>query len=63
MAYDIPGAVHVKIERPTMLAMAREGLIAGVKDSSGDEANFRGLVMDARAACPASPPSPAPNCL
>jgi 4-hydroxy-tetrahydrodipicolinate synthase len=48
MAYDIPSAVHVKIERPTVLAMAREGLIAGVKDSSGDEANFRGLVMDAR---------------
>ena len=49
MAYDIPSAVHVKIERATMLAMAREGLIAGVKDSSGDDANFRGLVMDARA--------------
>jgi 4-hydroxy-tetrahydrodipicolinate synthase len=48
MAYDIPGAVHVKIERTTVLAMARAGLIAGVKDSSGDEANFRGLVMDAR---------------
>lgn len=48
MAYDIPSAVHVKIERPTILAMAREGLIAGVKDSSGDDANFPGLVMDAR---------------
>lgn len=48
MAYDIPSAVHVKIERPTVLAMAREGLITGIKDSSGDDANFRGLVMDAR---------------
>ncbi len=48
MAYDIPSAVQVKIERATVLAMARDGLIAGIKDSSGDEANFRGLVMEAR---------------
>ncbi len=49
MAYDIPSAVHVKIERATITRMAAEGLIVGIKDSSGDEANFRGLVMDARA--------------
>jgi 4-hydroxy-tetrahydrodipicolinate synthase len=48
MAYDIPSAVQTKLERGTVLAMARDGLIAGIKDSSGDEANFRGLVMDAR---------------
>ena len=48
LAYDIPVAVHVKIERPTMLTLAREGTIVSVKDSSGDEANFRGLVMDTR---------------
>lgn len=48
LAYDIPVAVHVKIERPTMLTLAREGTIVSVKDSSGDDANFRGLVMDTR---------------
>jgi 4-hydroxy-tetrahydrodipicolinate synthase len=45
LAYDIPSAVHVMIDRATILELAREGTIAGVKDSSGDEANFRGLVM------------------
>lgn len=48
LAYDIPVAVHVKIERPTMLTLAREGTIVSVKDSSGDDANFRGLVMETR---------------
>lgn len=48
LAYDIPSAVHAKIERPTLLTLAREGTIAGVKDSSGDDANFRGVVMESR---------------
>ena len=48
LAYDIPVAVHVKIERPTMLTLAREGTIVGIKDSSGDDANFRGLVLETR---------------
>jgi 4-hydroxy-tetrahydrodipicolinate synthase len=47
-AYDGPPNVHVKIERPTIVRMAREGLIVGLKDSSGDEDNFRGVVMDTR---------------
>jgi 4-hydroxy-tetrahydrodipicolinate synthase len=45
-AYDIPVGVHTKIARETMLQMASDGLIVGVKDSSGDEANFRALVME-----------------
>lgn len=48
LAYDIPSAVHAKIERPTLLTLAREGTIAGIKDSSGDDANFRGVVMEGR---------------
>lgn len=49
VAYDIPSAVPTKLERATVLAMAREGLIVGLKDSSGDETNLRALLTDARA--------------
>ncbi|MEA2583305.1 MAG: 4-hydroxy-tetrahydrodipicolinate synthase [Thermomicrobiales bacterium] len=48
VAYDIPSAVQVKLERATVLELAREGAIVGIKDSSGDEANFRGLVLETR---------------
>ena len=48
LAYDIPVCVHTKLTRAMLVQMAREGLIVGVKDSSGDEANFRGLAMDAQ---------------
>lgn len=51
LAYDIPVAVHSKLAAETVLQMAREQLIVGVKDSSGDEANFRSLAM----ACAAMP--------
>ncbi len=44
-AYDVPTAVHTKIPYETMLQLVSVGLIVGVKDSSGDEANFRALVM------------------
>lgn len=46
LAYDIPAAVSTKIARSTMVSMAEDGLISGIKDSSGDEANFRALVME-----------------
>lgn len=45
-AYDIPVGVHTKIARETMLQMISDGLIVGVKDSSGDDANFRSLIME-----------------
>ncbi len=48
LAYDIPSAVQTKLERQTVVRLAEEGVIEGVKDSSGDEANFRGLLMDTR---------------
>lgn len=48
VAYDIPVTVHVKIERATALRLARDGVIVGIKDSSGDEGNFRALVTEAR---------------
>lgn len=48
LAYDIPVCVQTKLPRATLVQMAREGLIVGVKDSSGDDAGFRGLAMDAQ---------------
>lgn len=49
LAYDIPSAGPPKLDRATVLRLAREGLIAGIKDSSGDDANFRGLLLEAQA--------------
>jgi 4-hydroxy-tetrahydrodipicolinate synthase len=46
IAYDIPVCVHVKLDRQTTVALAREGAIAGLKDSSGDDGNFRSCLLD-----------------
>lgn len=46
IAYDIPVCVHVKLERQTTVSLAREGVIAGLKDSSGDDGNFRFVLLD-----------------
>ena len=48
LAYDIPQCVHVKLERQTIATLAHEGVINGLKDSSGAEANFRGVLLDTR---------------
>jgi 4-hydroxy-tetrahydrodipicolinate synthase len=48
MAYDLPTVVGTKIERPTVLKMAQEGLIVGMKDSSGDQDGFRSLLVEMR---------------
>jgi dihydrodipicolinate synthase/N-acetylneuraminate lyase len=47
IAYDIPVSVHVKLNRSTVAELAREGTIAGLKDSSGDEGGFRHALLDA----------------
>lgn len=46
VAYDIPVCVHTKLERATTVTLAREGAIAGLKDSSGDDGNFRYVLAD-----------------
>ena len=47
IAYDIPVCVHAKLERKTTVTtLAREGTIAGLKDSSGDDGNFRYVLLD-----------------
>lgn len=49
-AYDIPVCVHTKLPGDLMLKLGAEGILAGVKDSSGDDVGFRFLVQDNRAA-------------
>ncbi|TIX60600.1 MAG: dihydrodipicolinate synthase family protein, partial [Mesorhizobium sp.] len=46
IAYDIPVCVHVKLERKTTVGLAGEGVIAGIKDSSGDDGNLRYVLKD-----------------
>lgn len=48
-AYDIPTAVHSKLAPGTVLALAEDGTLAGLKDSSGDEAGLRRLLVALRA--------------
>ncbi len=43
IAYDIPVAVHHKLEVPVVAELAAEGVIDAVKDSSGDITSFRAL--------------------
>ncbi|MEU6989450.1 dihydrodipicolinate synthase family protein [Streptomyces sp. NPDC046465] len=50
LAYDIPASVHSKLGAELVLRLAEDGLIAGLKDSSGDEGAFRGVVLGKRAA-------------
>ncbi|MFZ3571085.1 dihydrodipicolinate synthase family protein [Streptomyces sp. BH097] len=52
-AYDIPAAVHSKLDRDTILGLAADGTLAGLKDSSGDEGSLRRLLAPLRAAAPA----------
>jgi 4-hydroxy-tetrahydrodipicolinate synthase len=48
-AYDLPTVIQTKLARETVAQLAREGVLAGIKDSSGDDANFRGVVLDSAA--------------
>lgn len=48
LAYDLPVAVHTKLPAQTVLELAAEGVLAGLKDSSGDLAAFREVVTGAR---------------
>ena len=46
IAYDIPVCVHTKLARQTVVTLAREGTVIGLKDSSGDDGNFRYALLD-----------------
>lgn len=48
-AYDIPVAANgVKLETSSVLKMAKEGVIQGLKDSSGNDAGIRAVVLGAQ---------------
>ena len=46
--YDVPVRTHFKLPTDLLLELGREGVIAGVKDSSGDDVSFRQLLMAPR---------------
>lgn len=43
-AYDVPVRVHTKLGRDLLINLGRDGVLTGVKDSSGDDVAFRRLV-------------------
>ncbi|MHA5049310.1 dihydrodipicolinate synthase family protein [Streptomyces sp. SD15] len=47
-AYDLPASVHSKLDAHLILELAADGVLAGLKDSSGDLAGFRAVVTGAR---------------
>lgn len=49
-AYDIPVCVHTKLSPAQLLRLGGDGVITGVKDSSGDDVSFRRLAIANRAA-------------
>lgn len=50
IAYDIPVCVHAKLAPELLVQLGTEGVLAGVKDSSGDDVSFRRLVALNKAA-------------
>ena len=45
LAYDIPVCVHTKLSVPVLTRLLADGVIVGVKDSSGDDVGFRQLLL------------------
>jgi 4-hydroxy-tetrahydrodipicolinate synthase len=43
-AYDIPARVRTKLDGPMLVRLGQDGVLSGVKDSSGDDVAFRHLV-------------------
>jgi 4-hydroxy-tetrahydrodipicolinate synthase len=49
-AYDIPPRVGTKLPASLLISLGQQGVIAGVKDSSGQETSLRQLVLSRREA-------------
>ena len=49
-AYDVPVRVHSKLNLDLLMELAAEGVLHGVKDSSGDDVGFRRLLAANEAA-------------
>lgn len=44
-AYDLPVSVHTKLDSDMLMRLGEDGVIQGVKDSSGDDVAFRWLML------------------
>src|SRR5699024_6391410 len=44
-AYDVPVRTHMKMPLDVLVRLGQEGVLAGVKDSSGDDIAFRRLLL------------------
>ena len=44
-AYDLPVCVHTKLDPTMLVRLGADGVLQGVKDSSGDDVSFRWLVL------------------
>ena len=45
-AYDLPVCVHTKLDPTMLVSLGKDGVLQGVKDSSGDDVSFRWLVLE-----------------
>lgn len=45
-AYDLPVSVHTKLDPNLLIRLGKDGVLQGVKDSSGDDVTFRWLVLE-----------------
>ena len=45
-AYDLPVCVHKKLDPTMLVKLGTEGVLQGVKDSSGDDVSFRWLCIE-----------------
>lgn len=45
-AYDLPVCVHTKLDPTMLVTLGKDGVIQGVKDSSGDDVSFRWLILE-----------------
>lgn len=45
-AYDLPVCVHTKLDPSMLVRLGSEGVLAGVKDSSGDDVSFRWMALE-----------------
>ncbi len=49
-AYDLPVSVHTKLNPEMLMRLGTDGVLQGVKDSSGDDVQFRWLMIENEAA-------------
>lgn len=47
-AYDLPVCVHTKLDPTMLVRLGTDGVLQGVKDSSGDDVSFRWLILENR---------------